>query len=415
MDKEGKQQLIIRICCVIAAFILWLFIASTETPLSAFKLKNVPVQLLNTDILTKSNLILVSGQDLTTSLNIKGTNTSMLLNTKAEEFTVVADLSEYALKKGEQKIPIEIRKSPDNINVVNGDGLFITINLDELAEAKLPINVNISGKPKEGFYASAAKLSQNSATVVGGSKFVNIVKELLVKIDIQGEEEDVAKSYKLTPVDASGKEVKEVEVKPSSVDIKIPIRKTKSLGIKVKTIGKLDPEFELASIKVLPENFDVTGSATDINKVETLNTEVIDLSKINKTTKMEIKVLIPEGLSLVNTSGAGTVSVEININKIVQKNLSLDIKYNNLDEKYDAKLSKIKTAIVISGTEEVINALDPEKITAEIDLASLVEGEHTVKVVITIPEGLKLVSQDISEDLVTITKKQTGVTTANGN
>ena len=59
----------------------------------------------------------------------------MLLNTKAEDFTVVADLNAYALKRGEQKIPIEIRKSPDNINVINSDTLFITINLDELSQS----------------------------------------------------------------------------------------------------------------------------------------------------------------------------------------------------------------------------------------------------------------------------------------
>ena len=57
MDKEGKQQYIIKICCVIAAFALWLFITSTENPVTAYKIKSIPVQLLNTDILTqfKSN------------------------------------------------------------------------------------------------------------------------------------------------------------------------------------------------------------------------------------------------------------------------------------------------------------------------------------------------------------------------
>ena len=100
----------------------------------------------------------------------------------------MADLSAYALKSGEQKIPIEIRKSPDNINVVNSDNLFINVNLDELIETKLPINLNISGKPKEGFYASAPILSQSYATVLGGSKFVNIVKEILIEEDIQGHE-----------------------------------------------------------------------------------------------------------------------------------------------------------------------------------------------------------------------------------
>jgi YbbR domain-containing protein len=415
MDKERKQQLVIKICCVIAAFVLWLFITSTESPLTAYKLKSIPVQLLNTDILTQSKLIIVPGQDLTTSLNIKGANTSMLLNAKAEDFTVVADLGAYALKRGEQKIPIEIRKSPDSVNVLNSDSLFITINLDELTEAKLPVSVNINGKPKEGFYASAAKITQSSAMVVGASKFVNIVKELLIETDIQGLETDLIKTYKLKPVDAAGKEIKEVTVNPSQMDVKIPIRKTKSVGVKVKTIGNLDSNFTLASIKAVPEHFDVTGSATDLNQLENLTTEAIDLSKISKSTTMDAKVIIPDGISLVSTSGVSTVKVEISLNKIVKKSLSLDIKYINLDPNYDAKLEKAKSSIVISGTEAVINSLDLTKVTATVDLNNLVEGQHNLKVKVTTPEGIKIISEVPDMILVTITKKQTGVTTTNGN
>ena len=415
MDKDGKQQFIIKICCVIAAFALWLFITSTENPVTAFKIKSIPVQLLNADVLTHSNLILVPGQDLTTSLNIKGANTSTLLNAKATEFTVVADLSQYALKKGEQKIPIEIRKSPDNISVINSDSLFITVNLDERIEAKLPISVNVTGKPKEGFYASAAKLSQEYATVVGGSKFVNIVKELLVEVDIEGKESDVVKSYKLKPVDAAGKEIKEVTVNPSHMDVKVPVRKTKAVAVKVKTSGNLNSNYTLASITVLPKQLDVTGSTTDLDQLENLNTEAIDLSKINRTTTMNAKVLIPDGLSLVNNTTDGIVKVLITLNKVVQKNLSLDIKYVNLDGKYDVKLEKVKQAIVISGTEAVINSLDLEKFSAAVDLANLAEGEHTVKVSVPIPEGVNLISSVPDKILVTITKKQTGVTTSNGN
>lgn len=415
MDKERKQQLVIKICCVIAAFVLWLFITSTESPLTAYKLKNVSVQLLNSDILTQSKLIIVPGQDLTTSLNIKGANTSMLLNTKAEDFTVVADLSLYALKKGEQKIPIEIRKSPDSINVLNSDSLFITIDLDELTEAKLPVSVNTNGKPKEGFYASAAKITQSSAMVAGASKFVNIVKKLLIEADIQGLESDLTKTYKIIPVDAAGKEIKEVTVNPSQMEVKIPIRKTKTVGIKVKTIGNLDSNFTLASIKALPEHFDVTGSAADLNQLENLNTEPIDLSKISKDTTIDAKVLIPDGISLVSTSSASTVKVEINLNKIVKKNLSPNIKYINLDPNYDAILEKTKSSIVISGTEAVINSLDLTKITATVDLTTLVEGQHNLKVNVSMPEGVNLISEVPDMVLATITKKQTGVTTTNGN
>ena len=416
MDKDGKQQFIIKICCVIAAFALWLFISSTENPVTTYKIKNIPVELLNTDILTNSNLILVPGQDLTISLTIKGANTNILLAKKEEDFKVVADLSAYALKSGEQKIPIEIRKSPDNVNVLNSDNLFIKISLDELIEAKLPVNVNVTGKPKEGFFASAPMLSQNYATVVGGSKFVNIVKEILIEEDIQDQEADVVKTYKLKPVDAAGKEIKEVVVNPSQIDVKIPIRKTKSVGVTVKTIGNLNPNFTLGSIRVLPERFDVTGSASALNQLESLNTEAIDLSEINKSTTLDARVLIPNGLSLVNGgSGNGIVKVEINLEKVAQRNLSLDIKYINLDEKYEAKLSKEKVSLVVSGAEALINSLDLEKLTATADLVNLVEGEHTIPVKVSMPEGVNLISESPDNILVTITKKQTEGTTSNDN
>jgi YbbR domain-containing protein len=415
MDKEGKQQFIIKICCVIAAFALWLFISSTENPVTTYKIKNIPVELVNTDILTHSNLILVPGQDLTISLTIKGDNTNILLAKKAEDFKVVVDLGNYALKSGKQNIPIEIRKSPDNINIVNSDNLFMEINLDVLTEAKLPININVTGKPKEGYYASTPMLSQKYATVVGGSKFVNIVKEILIEEDIQGKESDVIKTYKLKPVDAAGKEIKEVVVNPAQIDVKIPIRKTKSVGVTVKTIGSLNPNFTLGSIKVIPNRLDITGSADSLKQLENLSTEAIDLSKINKSTTLDVRVIIPAGLSLVNGSENGMVKVQINLENVVQKNLSIDIKYINLDDKYEAKLEKDKVSLVISGTEAVINALDLTKFSATVDLVDLVEGEHTVKVLVSMPKGVTLISEEPDKKIITITKKQTEGTTNDDN
>ena len=414
MDKDGKQQFIIKICCVIAAFALWLFISSTENPVTAYKLKNIPVQLLNTDVLTRSNLVLVPGQDFNIDLNIKGASTSILLAKKAEDFTIVADLSAYALKTGEQKIPIEIRKSPDNINVINSDNLFIEVNLDELMEAKLPINVSITGKPKEGFYASDPKLSQASATVIGGARLVSMVKEILIEQDIQGLEADVVKTYKLKAVDEAGKEINEVSISPSHMDVKIPIRKTKSLGVTVKTKGNLDPKFTLSSIKVIPERLDVTGSVVALNEIESLNTQPIDLSEIKNSTTLNVEVMIPEGLSLVN-DGNNIVKVEINLSIIVQKNLSIDIKYTNLNENYEAKLEKVKASLAISAAQSAMDALDLTKISANVDLVNLVEGEHTIPVKVTLPEGISLISQNPDKILVTITKRQTEGTTNNGN
>ena len=147
---------------------------------------------------------------------------------------------------------------------------------------------------------------------------------------------------------------------------------------------------------------------------------------------MDVKVVIPGGLSLV--SGTALVKAEVNldevvkkdqneavkkdqnevvkknIDEVVQKKLSQDIKYINLDEKYQVKLEKNNESLMVSGKQAVINSLDLTKVGAVVDLANLAEGEHTVKVAASMPEGVNLVSQDLEKILVTITKKQAEVT-----
>ncbi|MGH4052221.1 MAG: CdaR family protein [Clostridium sp.] len=427
MDKAKKEQYIIKTLCIIAAFVLWLFITSTENPLTTYKIKSIPVQLLNTDELTSSNLVLVPDQNLTIELSIKAANTSTLLSTKADDFTITADLSKYALKSGEQNIPIVISKSPDNINVVNGDILFVKVNLDVLVENKLPITVNVSGQPSDGYYASQPILSQTSASVVGGEKFVHKVKSVVVEQDIKGVKDDVAKTYKLKPMDESGEEVKNVIVNPAQINVKVSVRKTKYVGVTVKTVGTLNSSFTLGSTKASPKQFSVTGSVEALDKVANLDTQDIDLSKIDKSTTISTKVIIPDGLTLV--SGTDNVNVEVNLDKVVaekpvaevtadapvQKSISQGVTYINLNKLYEAKLSTDKDLLVVSGTQAIIDSLDLTKIVAELDLSNLVEGEHDVEVKVSMPDGLTLVSQNSSKVLVTITKKTTEVPKTNGN
>ena len=141
---------------------------------------------------------------------------------------------------------------------------------------------------------------------------------------------------------------------------------------------------------------------------------------------MDAKVIIPKGLNVV--SGSAMVKVQVNINsqnaasaadttvksdKVVQKNLDLDIKSINLDGNYDAKLDNYKISLTVSGVESVINYLDLNSFSALVDLASLTEGDHTVNVNVSMPKGVTLVSQNPDKVGVTITKKQTEVPTTN--
>ena len=63
MDKQKRQDIIIRICCVIAALVLWMYIRSSEDPVTTSVIKYVPVKILNEDTLADRDLVLIPNQD----------------------------------------------------------------------------------------------------------------------------------------------------------------------------------------------------------------------------------------------------------------------------------------------------------------------------------------------------------------
>lgn len=172
MDKKYKrQQIIVKICCVIASFGLWLYITSVLKPIGTYK-KNIPVTIVNSEGIEQSKLTLVPDQKPYVTLTLKCTLND-IYSIKEEQFKIVADLDAYVLKmkKGENNVPVQIQKSPENITIVNSDNLFVNITLDDLIEKTVPLNVYTVGNPKEGYYSTKPSANITDVTVKGAGRF----------------------------------------------------------------------------------------------------------------------------------------------------------------------------------------------------------------------------------------------------
>ena len=108
--KSKKEQFIIKACCAIAAFILWLYIYNVENPIKERNI-TVSVKVVNQDLLANSKLAPVIDSDLTLKINIKG-NVSDIYSIEPGKIELQADLNALALKKGENKIPVTVKNCP---------------------------------------------------------------------------------------------------------------------------------------------------------------------------------------------------------------------------------------------------------------------------------------------------------------
>lgn len=401
MEENRKKQIIVRIACIIASFCLWLYINNYENPIKTYKVKNVTVQVLNQDLLKQNNFVLSPNQSFQINLTIKGSAVD-IYSVKASDFKLVADLSSYALKKGDNRIPVKIEKSPNDINVVQTDSLWVDVNLDEYAQKTVPVNTNIQGKPQTGRYSSEATVNPRNVTVSGPSKNIKLVDHVEVNVNITNLSSDAELKVTPEPVDSKGNLISDVKVQPGIINVTVPIRKAKSVGINVKTSGQPPSKISIKSIYSEQNYVDIVGGQSELDKVEGIDTENIDLSKITGDAEIKVKLNVPKNIKVL---GSDTVLVKITVQTASQvttnSNLNVNITPINLAENLKAEINPLSIAVVVSGGANV----SADALKATVDLSGLKEGSYTLPVNITIPSGVNKVSQTPDKVSVTISKK----------
>lgn len=393
MVQKSRRQLIVKICCIIAAFILWLYTSNDDNTNITYKISNIPIEIVNEDYLIQSGLTIVPNQKFTASLKITG-KPSEVYSVRAEQFKLTADLSIYALKKGENRIPINIIRRPNNdINIVNDGSMWISIKVDNYTEKNVPIQVKVKGNSKNGFNDGAPVVKPETALISGAEQYVNSVTKAIAEVELDNPDKNINLTAPLKAVDEQGREVQEVRVNPKVVDVTVPIQKVKEVGVNVKTTGDLPKDLILRNINLSKEKIVITGDPKELLAINKLDTEPIDLSKLkDEKSKIKIKLVLPKNIKLVD--GTDTIDGEINLDRVVEKNLTLDIKAVNLQNAYSADLDKKSVSIVVSGGKTAIGKLTNDVIKCYVNLESLGNGDYTVPINIELPQGISIISQN---------------------
>ena len=133
MDKGNEKRGVVQLVCVLLAFCLWLYVTSIENPNKSSEIKDIPVDIINSEVLRESNLALSPNQNFTVNLRVEGP-ANAVYSAKVADFKVTADLGTYVLKKGENNVPVRVVNYPQDVNVMNTGVLSIKINVEEYTE-----------------------------------------------------------------------------------------------------------------------------------------------------------------------------------------------------------------------------------------------------------------------------------------
>lgn len=402
-NKTKRKDILVKFVCVLISFGLWIYIYSVENPIKSYKLTGVPVEIINQDSIQNSKLILMPGQNFKVDLTLEGP-ASEVYRVRSEQFKIVADLSGYAVKKGNNPIPVQIVQYPSSINIKKNESLRVDIELDEYVEKSVPVKLDMDISTKTGFYSFDQVVKPDNVLVSGAASFVNNVKWVVAKGSAKNAEADISMSLPLKAVDEAMKDIKEVNISPSNAEVFIPVKKGKSVAVNVKTKGELTKNLLMKSIEPIPVRVEILGDDNVIKNIESLDTEPVDLSAITGSKDILARLALPKGVTVVG--GTDTVSVKVTIEEVNQKNVTINLSTSGLPDTLKATLDKQQVTVVIKAPKSILDGIKEGDVTAALDLTGLVEGEHNLSPKIQVKEGSSLVSSTPEKVKVTITKKE---------
>lgn len=403
-NKDKKAEIVIRIVCLILSFGLWLYISNVQNPTREYKLEKVPVELLNAEALKESKLALSPHQDFYVTLNLEGPSSEVYKVTPSQ-FKVSVDLSSYALKKGENRIRVDIVNYPSNINIKNNSFLLVTIKVDDYVEKSIPIKSDIKVTTKTGTYADSPSLKPTNAVISGPGEYVNSVKSLVVSSELKNIEQDATLNLPIKAINDSGKDVDEIKVTPTNAEVSITVKKGKIVPVNVVTKGNLPAGFVMKDFSSTTEKVELVGDDTILSGINSIDTEAIDLSSVNDSKEVSTNLKIPQNVRVADN--ISKVKVKFNLSKYTAKDIEVPISSKNITDGFQATIDPQKITVRISGLEDDVSSFKSDSIKAEVDLSGAKEGENTIPIVISNSnDKIKIVSQSSDKVKAILTKKQ---------
>lgn len=378
--KNKNKPLIPKIICLLLSFGLWIYISNVENPTRSVEVKNIPVELVNLDSLAKSNFAVSGNQKYTVDLKIEGPSADVI-KAKPGDFKIVADMSTYALKTGENTVPVQIISYPENITIKNNGFLSIKVELEELISKDIAIQSKVKLNYKDNIYEMSKKITPVSVTVQGAKSSIEKISSAVISGEENGISTDFEKNYEIKFVDSNGEEVKNISSNIDTAKLSVSVLNGKSVAINLKITGAPKEGLELMGCELSSNYINIAGKSNVLEKIQAIDTENIDISKLDDTSELDVKLVIPEGVRV--TSGQEYVKVKVilkvkeNIDENSSKNLSIPVKYNNLKEDFVLESSTEKVSITISGTQSELDKINEDSLSAVVDLSSLTdEGTH---------------------------------------
>jgi YbbR domain-containing protein len=388
---------------VIAAVIIWLFINTTINPASERPIF-VTITRKNLASLEDKGLILKENDTIASGVNVyvKGREEDLGALTQSN-FDVTLDFGKID-GRGEKKVELDLNViDANNISVLRIEPEAISVDVEDIISKRFAITPIWEGEPAEGCELTDYTISPSTQIIRGRESMVDLAASAEVRIDLAGIAGNRTIYLQSQINDESGEPV---SVLDWAQDLEISVEISKEVPVQPDITGNAADDYYVLEYSAIPQTVFVNGSSEALGDVESVFTELIDITSARQSMSLSKPFVLPASVRLTQSKTAlAQAQVDIAIERYSYKEIYIsrsNIQLINANEnnRYRYEIVQSEIPIILKGKRKDLAAIAPDIITAVATVTGLNTGVHHISVVVTLPEGIVSVQEAFLDVIV---------------
>lgn len=377
-----KNKFLTILLAVAIAICLWVYVISVERPESENTYYNVPVVLDGVDILQDRGMMITSNTNMTVTLKLSGRRTD-LNNLKSSDIAAVVDLSRIS-GTGEKKLSYDVSiPGTGSVEVVSRQPETVSLTVTQWDTAEVPVEVVYENRNPEYYVdQTTEKLDYNTVTVTGPKDIIEQIKKAKITIDLQDRTESISESRRYALCDEDGNPIEDVSTVTTDrgeIRVSVSIQQLKEIKLDYTVLDGGGLTSKNVTVTADYDSVTVAGSAAALQDLEEINLGSVDLSTLTENTELVMPIKLPEGVS--NRSGYTVVRLKVEMPELETRSFTVSqFRADHVPQGMAAQISNIFIEVKIRAHSAVLDQLQPEQITAVVDMAGEEAGTFSLPV-----------------------------------
>lgn len=296
--KKHETSFLFKSTVLIASIFISIFILNIEDPIETKNFTNVPVNIINGNILQEANKTFEIIQGETVSVSVTGHRSDLEGVTK-NNIKATADFKEMSIV---QAVPIRLNNSDEHLSYKILSNDVMILELEDLIQAEYPVTVKTSGQVKNGYYLYSTEAEPSIVLIEGTKTLLNKIGDVEATINISNIEQDTTFGALIKVYDKNGEEITDkLVLNKSTVNIKTTVYNSKMVPLKVKF---MDENFETEENEIL-----ICAEEEILSKTNEIEVVLENIDKNKTEIIINLDLYLPENIYIPN-SQSNTVAIK---------------------------------------------------------------------------------------------------------